>query len=68
MPQGLPRKIRVAFIVQVVLASLAIVIVTAVVVGFVVLTIVGIVLAFGVAFLGMSWIMHAVGADSLLSI
>ena len=32
------------------------------------LTIVGIVLAFGVAFLGMSWIMHAVGADSLLSI
>ncbi|NYF11693.1 hypothetical protein HDC94_002849 [Leifsonia sp. AK011] len=31
------------------------------------LAIVGIVLAFGVAFLGMSWIMHAIGATSIMN-
>ncbi len=32
------------------------------------LAIVGIVVAFGVAFLGMSWIMHAIGANSIINI
>lgn len=31
------------------------------------LAIVGIVVAFGVAFLGMSWIMHAIGANSIMN-